>query len=142
MDFIRFIEVVKSQYKQDLHCSRKKLLHNFAGASCKTLLFQYISVSRLIFIWHVKSSILKLTVQNTRKDQQTCDLVRDSVEMEMNEKLSLFGYIVSFLNEKSYLSGFLICMILDFSKERHISDGFCVTLWCSVHSYSDSSGSE
>ena len=26
--------------------------------------------------------------------------------------------------------------------ERHISDGFCVTLWCSVHSYSDSSGSE
>ena len=60
--------------------------------------------------------------------------------MEMNEKLSLFGYIVSFLNEKSYLSGFLICMILDFSKERHISDGFCVTLWCSVHSYSDSSG--
>ena len=142
MDFIRFIEVVKSQYKQDLHCSRKKLLHNFAGASCKTLLFQYISVSRLIFIWHVKSSILKLTVQNTRKDQQYCDLVRDSVEMEMNEKLSLFGYIVSFLNEKSYLSGFLICMILDFSKERHISDGFCVTLWCSVHSYSDSSGSE
>ena len=128
MDFIRFIEVVKSQYKQDLHCSRKKLLHNFAGASCKTLLFQYISVSRLIFIWHVKSSILKLTVQNTRKDQQYCDLVRDSVEMEMNEKLSLFGYIVSFLNEKSYLSGFLICMILDFSKERHISDGFCVTL--------------
>ena len=142
MDFIRFIEVVKSQYKQDLHCSRKKLLHNFAGASCKTLLFQYISVSRLIFIWHVKSSILKLTVQNTRKDQQYCDLVRDSVEMEMSEKLSLFGYIVSFLNEKSYLSGFLICMILDFSKERHISDGFCVTLWCSVHSYSDSSGSE
>ena len=142
MDFIPFIEVVKSKYKQDLHCSRKKLLHNFAGASCKTLLFQYISVSRLIFIWHVKSSILKLTVQNTRKDQQYCDLVRDSVEMEMNEKLSLFGYIVSFLNEKSYLSGFLICMILDFSKERHISDGFCVTLWCSVHSYSDSSGSE
>ena len=43
MDFIRFIEVVKSQYKQDLHCSRKKLLHNFAGASCKTLFFQYIS---------------------------------------------------------------------------------------------------
>ena len=58
-------------------------------------------ISRLIFIWPVKSSILKLTVQNTRKDQQTCDLVRDSVEMEMNEKLSLFGYIVSFLNEKS-----------------------------------------
>ena len=58
----------------------------------------------------------------------------------MNEKLSLFGYIVSFLNEKSYLSGFFICMMFDFSKECHISDEFCVTLWCSVHSYSDSSG--
>ena len=27
--------------------------------------------------------------------------LRDTVEMELNEKLSLFGYIVSFLNEKS-----------------------------------------
>ena len=27
--------------------------------------------------------------------------LRDTVEMEMNEKLSLFRYIVSFLNEKS-----------------------------------------
>ena len=42
IDFIRFIGVVKSQYKQDLHCSsyKKKLLYNSAGASCKTLLFQ------------------------------------------------------------------------------------------------------
>ena len=101
MDFIRFIEVVKSQYKQDLHCSRKKLLHYFAGASCKTLFFQYISYFKTHLHLARLNSILKLTVQNTRKDQQTCDLVRDSVEMKMNEKLSLFGYIVSFLNEKS-----------------------------------------
>ena len=43
MDFIRFIEVVESQYKQDLHCFRKELLHNFAGASCKNLFYQYKS---------------------------------------------------------------------------------------------------
>ena len=62
MDFIRFMEVVKSQYKQDMYCFRKKLLRNFAGASCKTLFFQYISYF------------------------YTCLSVRDTVEMEMNEK--------------------------------------------------------
>ena len=57
IDFIRFIEVVKSQYKQDLHYSsyKEKLLHKFAGMSCKTLLFQYIPY----FMTHLHLACLK-----------------------------------------------------------------------------------
>ena len=36
-------------------------------------------ISRPVFIWPVLSSILKLIVQNTMKDQQNCNVVSSRV---------------------------------------------------------------
>ena len=54
-----FIGMVKSQYKQDLHCTSSqgqietKLSHNFASASCDVLLSSRYLISRHIFTWPV-----------------------------------------------------------------------------------------
>ena len=68
IDFIRFIGVVKSQYKQDLHCSSYK---EKTAPQLRRRVLQDFTFPRLVFIWAVWSSILKVNVQNTMKDQQT-----------------------------------------------------------------------
>ena len=92
------LSVVKSQYKQDLHCSSYKeknfdttLLAPLARLYFNLQYISYMCISRLVFIWPVWSIILKLTVQNTMKELQTCDLVSNHVilspvSMEMSEK--------------------------------------------------------
>ena len=66
--FIRFIGVAKSQYKQDLHCSSYK---EKTAPQLRRRVLQDFTFPRLVFIWAVWSSILKINVQNTMKDQQT-----------------------------------------------------------------------
>ena len=68
IDFIRFIGVVKSQYKQDLHCSGYK---EKTAPQLRRRVLQDFTFPRLVFIWAVWSIILKVNVQNTMKDQQT-----------------------------------------------------------------------
>ena len=61
-------------------CSQGQMLHNFASASCKTLLFQSISCCKTyLHLASLLSIIFELTVQNTVKDQQTCNIVSSCV---------------------------------------------------------------
>ena len=73
--------MVKSQYKQDLYYSsyKEKTATKLCWHVLKTLLFQYIPYFKTHLHLACLSSILKLTIQNTMKDHQTCNPVSSSV---------------------------------------------------------------
>ena len=85
--------------------TKKTTIHNFAGAYYKTLLFNYIS-----YFNYPKANRPEYSERSSNLQpchQQPCcsfsgiPSILWAVSMEMNEKYPLFGYIVSFLNEKS-----------------------------------------
>ena len=73
--------MVKSQYKQDVHCSSSqgqietKLQHNFTGASCSILLFQQLSY----FKTRLHSAHLKQYPWAKQKNQQICNIISSRV---------------------------------------------------------------
>ena len=67
INFIRFIRIVKLQYKRDLHCSSSQGQIEFTFPV--NILFQDSS----------SSSVLELTVQNKMKDRQICNIISSRV---------------------------------------------------------------
>ena len=92
--------------------TKKTIIHNFAGASHKTLLFNYISYFNC-----PKAN----PPEYNESHPQTCNLVSSRVVLSRGYRRycrsflwkwmknnPFFAYIVSFLNEKSKWSGFLM----------------------------------
>ena len=114
--------------KIDLHnpivlvTTKKTTIHNFAGVSHKTLLFNYNT--------YLISTILKLTLQNTMKDQETCNLVSSRVVLSPGYRRYCGSFLWKWMKNNPFLdTSFLFStknpndpifdLILDFSKETH-----------------------
>ena len=125
--------MVKSQYKQDLHYSsyKEKTATKLCWHVLKTLLFQYIPYFKTHLHLACLSSILKLTIQNTMKDHQTCNPVSSSVILSPGYHWYCGSFLWKWMrNNPSLDTSFLFStknpndpdffyLILHFSKEMH-----------------------